>query len=115
MPAESQRLDCGVVRYMDDIVLLARTRWELRRAIAALHEEIAALGLHLHRVKRLIGCTTQGFDFLGDRIRAGAGLPRTVAYVNVLAGFMAERATGNAFGSTCCVGGGGTSAASMGW
>ncbi len=59
------------VRYMDDIVLLARTRWELRRAIAALHEEIAVLGLHLHRVKRFIGRTTQGFDFLGYRIRAG--------------------------------------------
>ena len=62
------------VRYMDDIVLLARTRWELRRAIAALHEEIATLGLHLHRVKRFIGRTTQGFDFLGYRIRAGARL-----------------------------------------
>jgi RNA-directed DNA polymerase len=62
------------VRYMDDIVLLARTRWQLRRAIAALHEEIAALGLHLHRVKRFIGRTTQGFDFLGYRIRAGARL-----------------------------------------
>ncbi len=62
------------VRYMDDMVLLARTRWELRRAIAALHEEIATLGLHLHRVKRLIGRTTQGFDFLGYRIRAGARL-----------------------------------------
>ena len=74
MPAESQRLDCGVVRYMDDIVLLARTRWELRRAIAALHEEIAALGLRLHRVKRFIGRTTQGFDFLGYQIRAGARL-----------------------------------------
>jgi hypothetical protein len=70
MPAESQRLDCGVVRYMDDIVLLPRTRWELRRAIAALHEEVAALGLHLHRVKRLIGRTTQGFDFLGERVAA---------------------------------------------
>jgi hypothetical protein len=46
------------VRYMDDIVLLARTRWELRRAIAALHEEIATLGLHLHRIKRFIGRTT---------------------------------------------------------
>jgi hypothetical protein len=64
----------GYVRYMDDIVLLARTRWELRRAIAALHEEIAALGLHLHRIKRFIGRTTQGFDFLGYRIRAGARL-----------------------------------------
>jgi hypothetical protein len=37
------------VRYMDDIVLLARTRWAFLRALAALHEEIAALGLHLHR------------------------------------------------------------------
>ena len=109
------------VRYMDAIVLWARTRWELWRAIAALHEEIAALGLRLHRVKRFIGRTTQDFDFLGYQIRAGArlrpsaeglGLPRTVAYVNVLASFMSERATGNAFGSTCCVGGVGTSA---GW
>ena len=62
------------VRYMDDVVLLARTRWELRRAIATLHEEIAALGLRLHRVKRFVGRTTQGFDFLGYRIRAGARL-----------------------------------------
>jgi RNA-directed DNA polymerase len=62
------------VHYMDDIVLLARTRWQFRRAIAALHEEIAALGLHLHRIKRFIGRTTQGFDFLGDQIRAGARL-----------------------------------------
>jgi len=62
------------VRYVDDIVLLARTRWQLRRAIAALHEEIATLGLHLHRVKRFIGRTTQGFDFLGYQIRAGARL-----------------------------------------
>ena len=62
------------VRYMDDIVLLARTRWELRRAIAALHEEVALLGLQLHRVKRFIGRTTRGFDFLGYRIRAGARL-----------------------------------------
>ncbi len=36
-----------------------------------------------------------------------------VAYANGLAGFMSERATGTAFGSTCCVGGVGTSAASM--
>jgi len=62
------------VRYMDDLVLLARTRWGLRRAIAALHEEIAPLGLRLHRVKRFIGRTTRGFDFLGYRIRAGARL-----------------------------------------
>ncbi len=110
------------VRYMDDIVLLARTRWELQRAIAALHEEIAALGLRLHRVKRFIGRTTHGFAFLGHRTRAGSrlrpsaeglGFPRTAAYVNVLAGFISERVTGTAFASTCCVGGVGTSAISF--
>ena len=62
------------VRYGDDMVLLARTCWQLRRAIAALHEEITPLGLRLHRVKRFIGRTTQGFDFLGYQIRAGARL-----------------------------------------
>ena len=76
--AMAQRMRRGqlvcYVRTMDDFVLLARTRWQLRRAIAALHEEIAPLGLHLHRVKRFIGRTTQGFDFLGYRIRAGARL-----------------------------------------
>ena len=34
---------------------------------------------------------------------------------NVLASFMSERATGNAFGNTCCVGSVGTSAASTEW
>ena len=43
----------------------------------------------------------------------GFGLPPRgcVACVNVLASFMSERATGNAFGNTCCVGGVGTLAA----
>jgi hypothetical protein len=54
-PVRAKFRQLRYVRYMDDIVLLARTRWEFRRAIAALHEEIAALGLHLHRVKRFVG------------------------------------------------------------
>jgi hypothetical protein len=58
------------VRYGDDMVLLARTCWQLRRAIAALHEEIAALGLRLHRAKRFIGPTTQGLNSLGYQTRA---------------------------------------------
>ena len=44
------------------------------RGIAAVHGESAALGLRLHRVKRFTGRTTQGFDFLGDQIRAGVRL-----------------------------------------
>jgi RNA-directed DNA polymerase len=80
------------VRYMDDMVLLARTRWQLRRAIAALHEEIAALGLRLHRVKRFIGRTTQGFDFLGYRIRAGARLRPSAEGLGFQNGRLRERA-----------------------
>ena len=46
----------------------------------------------------------------------GFGLPLRVcvACVSVLAGFMSERATGTAFGSTSCVGSVGTGAASTG-
>ena len=53
------------VRYMDDIVLLTETRWQLRRAIAHLHAILLPLHLRLHRVKRFIGKTSRDFDFLG--------------------------------------------------
>jgi hypothetical protein len=66
------------------------------------------LGLHLHRIKRFIGRTTQGFEFLGDQIREGARLrtpPRgCVACAFVLASCMSERATGNAFFRSSCIG-----------
>ena len=59
------------VRYMDDVVLLAKSRWQLRRAIAALHAVLEPLHLRLHRVKRFIGRTSTGFDFLGYRLHPG--------------------------------------------
>ena len=62
------------VRYMDDVVLLAKSRWQLRRAIAALHAVLRALHLRLHRVKRFIGRTSTGFDFLGYRLHPGRKL-----------------------------------------
>jgi hypothetical protein len=40
---------------------------------------------------------------------------RTAAFVSVLAGFTSERAIGNAFFRSCCVGGVGTLAASTEW
>ena len=73
------------VRYMDDIVLLARTRWQLRRAIAALHEEITPLGLHLHRVKRFIGTAPKVLIFLATRSVRGRGFglpPRGLGFQN---------------------------------
>ena len=68
--ATAQRMRRGqlvsYVRYMDDFVLLARTRWQLRRAIAQLHEILSGLGLRVHRKEKVfIGAATKGFDFLG--------------------------------------------------
>ena len=59
---------------MDDVVLLAKTRWQLRRAIAVLHAALRPLHLRLHRVKRFIGRTARGFDFLGYRLHPGRKL-----------------------------------------
>ncbi len=56
------------VRYMDDIVILAKTRWHLRAAIRSLIEVIESLGLCLHQQKRFIGRIDKGFDFLGYQI-----------------------------------------------
>ena len=57
------------VRYMDDFVILARTRWHLKKAIAQIHHITADLKVRLHRKdKCFIGRTDNGFDFLGYTI-----------------------------------------------
>lgn len=58
---------CFYIRYMDDILILAPSRWRLRRAIAAVNHNLAALGLSLHPDKTSIGRIARGFDFLGYR------------------------------------------------
>lgn len=51
-------------------------------------------------LKRFIGRTRQGFDFLGYQLRVGLGfgLPQRACFatLNLLARFMNERATGDA-------------------
>ena len=57
------------VRYMDDFVILATTRWHLKKAIAQIFRITADLKLRLHRgTKCFIGRTDNGFDFLGYTI-----------------------------------------------
>ncbi len=58
-------LGCFYVRFMDDWVVLASTRWELRRAIRAVNQEMAALRVVQHPDKTFIGRIGRGFDFLG--------------------------------------------------
>jgi RNA-directed DNA polymerase len=62
------------VRYMDDVLVLAPTRWKLRHAIRVLNQTFAALGLEKHPDKTFIGRTDRGFDFLGYRFERSGGL-----------------------------------------
>jgi hypothetical protein len=53
------------VRYMDDILILTKTRWKCRRAVKQLNEAFNQLRLEKHPDKTFIGKVEKGFDFLG--------------------------------------------------
>lgn len=50
---------------MDDVLILAPTRWKLRRAVKQLNQYFSALKLQQHPDKTFIGRIEKGFDFLG--------------------------------------------------
>jgi hypothetical protein len=52
-------------RYMDDILILAPTRWKLKRAVRVLNETFSELKLDKHPDKTSMGRIEKGFDFLG--------------------------------------------------
>ena len=54
-----------VDRFMDDILVLAPTRWKLRKAVTILNQGLTGLGLMKHPAKTFIGKIEKGFDFLG--------------------------------------------------
>ena len=49
------------VRYMDDILVMASTRWKLRRAIRAVKRGLSRFGLATHPDKTWVGKAEQGF------------------------------------------------------
>lgn len=59
------KLDVKYFRYMDDVLILAPTRWRLKKSIRVLNQTFSELKLEKHPEKTLIGKTEQGFDFLG--------------------------------------------------
>ena len=63
------KLGLFYVRFMDDIVVLAPTRWKLRAAVKALNQALGALRLKKHPGKTFIGGIEKGFDFLAARGR----------------------------------------------
>ena len=62
------------IRYMDDIIILSKTRWHLRKAISKLNGIISSLRLTLHPEKKFIGRINKGFDFLGYRFKPNCKL-----------------------------------------
>lgn len=52
-------------RYMDDFVILAKSRWSLRRQVKALNRRLSDFGFVKHPDKTFIGRVQRGFDWLG--------------------------------------------------
>ncbi|MEM9281592.1 MAG: reverse transcriptase/maturase family protein [Verrucomicrobiota bacterium] len=62
------------VRFMDDWVILAETRWKLRRAIRIMNETLDELSLQQHPDKTWVGPTERGFEFLGYQFASDGSL-----------------------------------------
>lgn len=52
-------------RYMDDVIILAKTRWSLRRHTKRLMQWFKDYGFEAHPDKTQIGKTEKGFDWMG--------------------------------------------------
>jgi RNA-directed DNA polymerase len=63
--AQMEKLGVKYFRYMDDILILAPTRWKLRKAIRLLNQIFSELKMEKHPDKTLIGKVERGFYFLG--------------------------------------------------
>ena len=66
---------------MDDILILAPTRWQLRSAVKVVNQTLGMLRLEKHPDKTFIGRIERGFDFLGYHFSpAGLGVAaKTIA------------------------------------
>lgn len=64
----SEQAGMYYARYMDDVVILAKTRWQLRRYVRALNQFFNAGDVEQHPDKTFIGRTTRGFDWMGAQM-----------------------------------------------
>ena len=66
---------------MDDILVLAPTRWKLRAAVKVVNQVLASLKLNKHPDKTFIGRIEKGFDWLGYHLSpAGLRLATTTIH-----------------------------------
>uniref|UniRef100_UPI001C10CEDF reverse transcriptase domain-containing protein n=1 Tax=Vibrio vulnificus TaxID=672 RepID=UPI001C10CEDF len=61
----AQQNNLYYARYMDDFIILTRSRWQLRRAVASLNQFFAYFQFHQHPNKTFIGKINKGFDWMG--------------------------------------------------
>jgi RNA-directed DNA polymerase len=67
----SRRKGVRYLRFMDDLLIISQTRWQLKRAVAIMNQGFAEAGLEQHPDKTFIGRITHGFDWLGYHFAAG--------------------------------------------
>jgi len=63
--------DVFYARFMDDWVIIAPTRWKLRRTVRIVNETLNLLKVEKHPDKTFIGRAERGFDFLGYFMKPG--------------------------------------------
>ncbi|MEA1877575.1 MAG: reverse transcriptase domain-containing protein [Bacteroidota bacterium] len=63
-----QKLNVFYARFMDDWIIIAPTRWKLRKAIALTNQLLEKLRLKQHPDKTYIGKAIKGVNFLGFHI-----------------------------------------------
>ncbi|CAI1907702.1 Retron-type reverse transcriptase [Serratia fonticola] len=61
----SQQPNIYYARYMDDVIILAKTRWQLRKHTKRLMQWFGEYGFEAHPDKTYIGRTEKGFDWMG--------------------------------------------------
>jgi RNA-directed DNA polymerase len=65
LDAAAAKLRLFYVRFMDEILIFAPTRWQLRGAVKVVNQMLGTLKLEKHPDKTFIGRIERGFDFLG--------------------------------------------------
>ncbi|MEP1352872.1 MAG: reverse transcriptase/maturase family protein [Tateyamaria sp.] len=88
-----ERTNLFYVRFMDDILILAPTRWKVRKAMAVVRSMLTRLRLDIHPDKTFIGRIATGFDFLGYHFLGGmlSAAEQTVAKMTETAARLYEQ------------------------
>ena len=68
LDAMAQQNDLAYVRYMDDFVIFAKTRHQLRKILKRMYAVLKKLGLKLAKAKTWLGRVVKGISFLGYEI-----------------------------------------------